>query len=771
MQKEKNAGGGIMATLKEVAKRAGVSTATVSCCLSGARNVRAETKLRVQQAIEDLKYIPNAAARSLKKMQTNKLGVILPDLSDHFFSEILRGLSQRLQEENYLLTMALSYWSPKRECELIDTFLNENVAGLLLVSCQPENTAFFRSRQTYGVPMVFLHFRPHGIEAGFVEMDTYTTTKALTAELLRKGYRDLVLITGERRFSAEQTCCSAVQDAYAAAGLPYARERRYVTNMSKEHAFRAAMQACGERVPDAFFCTSGSMARGVCEALSVQNLRVPEDVLVAALGEDSWNKSGRLPGVLSSARAAEQMGVQTAELLLRQLTLGHLPPKAYLALPDRMQLSKNSIPPRSAHIARAEGKPERRLRLLCLDTPSVHALQMLSRAFTAESGIRLELTLFDGLQMQKAPAMIRADCMAQQPEYDLMMFDAPWSAELIRNRMLADLTPMLRRSGADTNRIFKDCWDTVCDGDACYGIPFISGTQLLFYRRDLFEKPEVIRAYRDFCGATLRPPKTWQEFNRIACFFTKSVNPASPTEYGTAMPGCHDSYMAPEIMVRLWAAGAKLWDENGMPCMDLKQNERAYQLVLDSVQWGKQSLFDLDGEGVIEAFCQGEAAMILSFSEFAGHIRDSVNQRLIASIGYSTLPCNIRLRAGWSIGMNPHAKDLEAVGSFFAWLMRDDISCYYTILGGQSTVKSVYQNSEIIGLYPWMTMTRQQPARSFARCGPPPQNGVLVPTEQVEHVICDVVRNVVQGGKSLPQSLRIGQERMQQLFAAHGYLL
>ena len=75
-----------MATLKEVAKRAGVSTATVSCCLSGARNVRAETKLRVQQAIEDLKYIPNAAARSLKKMQTNKLGVILPDLSDHFFS-------------------------------------------------------------------------------------------------------------------------------------------------------------------------------------------------------------------------------------------------------------------------------------------------------------------------------------------------------------------------------------------------------------------------------------------------------------------------------------------------------------------------------------------------------------------------------------------------------------------------------------------------------------------------------------------------------------
>lgn len=68
-------------------------------------------------------------------------------------------------------------------------------------------------------------------------------------------------------------------------------------------------------------------------------------------------------------------------------------------------------------------------------------------------------------------------------------------------------------------------------------------------------------------------------------------------------------------------------------------------------------------------------------------------------------------------------------------------------------------------------MARQQLAHSFARCGPPPQNGVLVPTEQVEHVICDVVRNVVQGGKSLPQSLRIGQERMQQLFAAHGYLL
>ena len=71
----------------------------------------------------------------------------------------------------------------------------------------------------------------------------------------------------------------------------------------------------------------------------------------------------------------------------------------------------------------------------------------------------------------------------------------------------------------------------------------------------------------------------------------------------------------------------------------------------------------------------------------------------------------------------------------------------------------------------WNKSGRLPGVLSFARCGPPPQNGVLVPTEQVEHVICGVVRNVVQGGKSLPQSLWIGQERMQQLFAAHGYLL
>ena len=77
-----------MATLKDVAKRAGVSIATVSCCLSGAKNVRVETKLRVMEAIEELGYIPNSAARNLKLRSSKEIGVVLPDINDAFYAEI-----------------------------------------------------------------------------------------------------------------------------------------------------------------------------------------------------------------------------------------------------------------------------------------------------------------------------------------------------------------------------------------------------------------------------------------------------------------------------------------------------------------------------------------------------------------------------------------------------------------------------------------------------------------------------------------------------------
>ena len=85
------------------------------------------------------------------------------------------------------------------------------------------------------------------------------------------------------------------------------------------------------------------------------------------------------------------------------------------------------------------------------------------------------------------------------------------------------------------------------------------GTQLLFYRKDLFENRELQAEYQKRSLISLRAPRTWKEFNDVAAFFTRKENPASPTEYGASFAGAIDEELAPEILIRLWACGGKLW--------------------------------------------------------------------------------------------------------------------------------------------------------------------------------------------------------------------
>ena len=132
-----------MATLKDVAKDAGVSIATVSCCLSGTRYVKPETRMRIMDSIEKLKYIPNASARDLRSSSTNRIGVVLTDIDNAYHTEIFKGVSSYLQRRGYTINVAFSNNLPEIECEKIDDFVSQNVSGLVVITCQPQNTEFF----------------------------------------------------------------------------------------------------------------------------------------------------------------------------------------------------------------------------------------------------------------------------------------------------------------------------------------------------------------------------------------------------------------------------------------------------------------------------------------------------------------------------------------------------------------------------------------------------------------------------------------------------
>lgn len=150
-----------MVTLKDVAREAGVSIATVSCALSGKKSVRPETYTRIMDAIEKLKYIPNYSARNLKQTSSKVISVLLPNIRSRFYSGLFDGISSYLQAHGYSINVAFSNESSDIECDKINEFITQNSAGLILVTSQPQNTAFFQNHIiNYQIPTVFIDREP-----------------------------------------------------------------------------------------------------------------------------------------------------------------------------------------------------------------------------------------------------------------------------------------------------------------------------------------------------------------------------------------------------------------------------------------------------------------------------------------------------------------------------------------------------------------------------------------------------------------------------------
>lgn len=755
-----------MATLKDVAKRAGVSAATVSCCLSGAKNVKAETKLRIMQAVEELNYIPNAAARELRMTKTNKIGVVFPNIDDSYYNGLLRGISEQLRSNSHILNVAFSYQNAKFECEKIDELIHANVTGLLILTCQPENSEYFTSRVTkYNVPTVFLHHRPAGMDVNFLGFDNYATMKHLAGQLLEKGYQDIAIIMGDKRFSAEADCFRGVRDAFADRGLFFPERRVYVANMTKENAFRATMLACRDRVPHAIVSTSAQMTLGIQEALNLQGIRVPEDTVVATLGVESWNKTSQLPDIIYSRRSADTLGAAAARMLLDIIADDSRKTKT-VTYTDEVIYSPIGLKPRMSK-PEALSPAKRTLRILAQDTPSIRALEMLSANYVKDRDITVEFTYAQiGSMLQD----IVANAAEPEATYDLVFFDTPWTEYIAAHNWLDDLNEIMPDQAPDAApQIFPRFLDNATGNGKQIGLPVLGGTQIMFYRKDLFEKPAIMQAYKEQTGATLRPPKTWQEYNRIAAFFTRACNPDSPTAYGTAFPGIWDEFLAPEVMIRLWANGGSLVSSSGKPKIATAQNHQAYKIMLDSLRFMPENPFDMDAEAVTALFCAGEVAMIIAFTEFAGKILDSLNQQLITEIGYAPIPGCIDMRAGWNLGISKNSAKKDLIFPYFKWLFEADTGCYYTILGGQATIRQPYDNSEIIGLYPWMELTKRPSAHLYNRGIPTRKGRRVIPVNQVEEILCNVLRRAACSEISLSGALQTAQEEMEQLFIKYGY--
>ena len=279
------AGGGASGvTIREVARAAGVSVATVSRVVNGTGPVKDETRRRVEDEIARLAYAPNAAARSLITARTSTIGVVLPDIWGEFFSEVIRGIDVSARQAGYHVLVSSTHSDASETGDVLRA-MNGRVDGVVVMS----PTVPVRALQAFlppGLPAVFLSSAPGGSAFPAVVVDNRGAARAMLEHLLSLGYRRPALVNGPASNSDAAERRRGCGDALRAGRIP----REAVVEITGDFGEESGEEA-GERIarlsprPDVVFAANDSMAIGVLIALRRAGLRVPADVAVAGFDD------------------------------------------------------------------------------------------------------------------------------------------------------------------------------------------------------------------------------------------------------------------------------------------------------------------------------------------------------------------------------------------------------------------------------------------------------------------------------------------------------
>ncbi len=315
-------------TLHDIAKRCKVSTATVSAVVNGAEWVSDKTRTRVQRAVTEMGYHPNQFARGLKRREGHAVGVIVSDLTNPFFTQIVRSLSHAVHAAGRALSLCDSDHRHDLGEANLRMLVEGQIVGLVIIGDSVPETAlhaFMKHRAR--VPVIAIEREYHLPQVSCLLVDSELGAYTATRHLVERGCERIAMIAGPTIGPGSATYGRAQRyDGYCRA---LAASRRVIdSDLVVEGNFRyesgrVAMRRllALHRRPDAVFAANDMMALGAMSAVREAHLRVPEDI--ALVGFDNVPMTGLMvPGLTTMAMPMNELGDAAARLLEEQLALG-----------------------------------------------------------------------------------------------------------------------------------------------------------------------------------------------------------------------------------------------------------------------------------------------------------------------------------------------------------------------------------------------------------------------------------------------------------------
>ena len=300
------------ATIRDVARRAQVSVASVSRALNGLENVSDQTRARVADAVRELGYVPHAGARSLSLARSNAIGVVLPDLHGEFFSEIVRGMDREASRRGYLLLLSNMHGRKEQAVTALHA-MRGRVDGMIVMAPHLSEAELAQALPAR-LPAVLINTRAEEDGRPAIHLDNDAGASAVVEHLVAFGRTRLVHIAGPAGNLDAQERAEAFRKACAA----HAVDCEVVQGDFGEESGGAAIEALlhSGREFDAVFAANDNMALGALQALRTAGKRVPEDVALAGFDDIPLAK---LVGLTTVRVRIAELGERALERLLSVL--------------------------------------------------------------------------------------------------------------------------------------------------------------------------------------------------------------------------------------------------------------------------------------------------------------------------------------------------------------------------------------------------------------------------------------------------------------------
>jgi LacI family fructose operon transcriptional repressor len=303
-----------MASIKDVAKAAGVSTATVSRVLANNAPIRPETRERVMQAVAALDYRPNLIARSLRAQKSAKIGLVVSDIRNPFFTAIGRAVEDTAYEQGYSVLMCNTDENPEKETMYLNILHDENVAGVIFSPTQKFSAAAKNFHSS--MPFVIIDRMVNTDKADMVLLDNVSAAYELTSHLIENGYRSIAGLFGNASTTGKDRQLG-FQNALEKHGLHSAAVHFIEPRIKHGYEMTRSLLAQAEH-PDAIFTSNSLLTAGAFQAIRDCGLAVPGEVALVGFDETTW---GALvdPPITVIAQPTEEIGRTATELLFQRI--------------------------------------------------------------------------------------------------------------------------------------------------------------------------------------------------------------------------------------------------------------------------------------------------------------------------------------------------------------------------------------------------------------------------------------------------------------------